>query len=53
MYANVCNDSLNITIVMGRKYHYALAWDTFLTPEISKYRPFACQNVAHVKNDVK
>ena len=26
------------------KYHYTLAWDTLLTPEISKYghRPFTC-----------
>ena len=26
----------------ARKYHYSLAWDTLLTPEISKYRPFTC-----------
>ena len=51
----MCNDSLNITIATGsknRKYHYTLAWDTLLTPEISKYRPFML-NVTHVKNDVK
>ena len=47
MYAKVCNDSLNITIVLGSqssKYHYTLAWDTLLTPEISKfaYRHYAC-----------
>ena len=47
MYANDCNDSLNITIIIDsqeRKYHYNLAWDTRLTPEISKYgyRPFTC-----------
>ena len=38
---------VNITIL--------LAWDTLLTPEISKYghRPFYMLNVAHVNNYVK
>ena len=49
MYAKVCNDSLNIAIVMGsRKYYYTLAWDIRLTPEIYKYghRPL------HVKHRI-